>query len=185
MKETFLFAICLTVAAALAFYLLAMQELGGEIGRGTGVATLQQLKKMNEITLKDPDAATAKVLDEMSKVTRNDDSVRARKVATSTQSIRHSKLRRQLEDAIAKAELAVAEAEEASQEDELGASERRFLASELKQMSDDARARAEAIEQRGKKRTIREVRIGEVKAAKMRLEELRAELAKVEADEEF
>ena len=113
-KETFIFAVCLTVAAALAFYLLAMQELG-EMGRGPGVATLKQLKKMNEITLKDPDATTAKVLEEMSRLTRkDDDSTKVRRVATTTQPKRQSKLHRQLEAAIAKAEQTVAEAEEAT-----------------------------------------------------------------------
>ena len=180
----FLCGVCTTFIAAIVFYLLALQELGG-MGRGPGVATLQQLKKMNEIQLKDPDATTARVLEEVGKLTRkNDDSEKKPRVLTtrSQPPRRQTKLRRELEMAIAKAERAVAEAEDAEQEDDLGASERHFLASELKQMSAEARARAEAIERRGS-RTIREVRVAETKAAKLRLEELKAELAKIEAED--
>jgi hypothetical protein len=180
----FLCGVCTTFIAAIVFYLLALQELG-EMGRGPGVATMQQLKKMNEIQLKDPDATTARVLEEVGKLTRkDDDSARKPRVVTtkSQQPRRHSKLRRELETAIAKAERAVADAEEAQQEDDLGASERHFLASELKQMSAEARARAEAIERRGSG-TIRELRVAETKAAKLRLEELKSELAKIESEE--
>ena len=95
--------------------------------------------------------------------------------------VKRSKLRRELESAITRAERALADAEEASQEDELGASERRYLASELKQMSAETRARAEAIERRGSK-TIREINIAEAKAAKLRLEDLKARLEKIDSE---
>ena len=82
-----------------------------------------------------------------------------------------------------RAERAVVDAEEAAQDDDWGASERGYLTSELKQMAAEERARAEANARRSKK-TIREIHIAEVKAAKLRLEDLRTQMAKMESDDD-
>ena len=119
--------------------------------------TKKQLKGISEIALKDPGVRPAKQLG-------------------------RSQRRRELESAITRAERALTDAEEASQEDDLGASERGYLASELKQMAADVRARAEATDRRSKQ-TIREIHIAEAKAAKLQLEDLKAQLATIDSDE--
>jgi hypothetical protein len=173
--KTFLCAFCTASIAALAFYFLTLREISAIDPKGPGTATIKQLKEMNQIALKEPRATTTQ-LKEVSQIALKRPGVRPAK------QLGQSPRRRELESAITRAERAVADAEDASQEDELGASERGYLASELKQMAVEERARAEASARRSKK-TIREIHNAEAKAAKLHLEDLKAQLATVGSDE--
>jgi hypothetical protein len=91
--------------------------------------------------------------------------------------LERSQLQRELETAITRAKRAVADAEEVVQEDEWGTSERRSVAT-APHMPAETRPSAEASE-RQRHQTIREIHIAEAKAAKARLEHLKAQLANV------
>ena len=131
------------------------------------------IKEPREAT--DPDEPPAKPAKELIEVAHKE-----RNPVTAKQ---RSKLRRELELAIARAEKAVADADEDSQEDEWGAAERRYLGSELKELSAERRTKAEAIARRSKK-TIREIHDAEARAARMQLEELKTQLADMELNED-
>jgi hypothetical protein len=163
---------CAVLIAASAFYFITLREIS-QITNLPGGATSKQLKEMSQIALKDPGIATSKPLNEIRQIALKEPSDPKAKQG------RRSKVRRELEIAIVRAERAVADAEEASQEDELGASERGYLASELKQMAVEERVRAEASARRSK-RTIREIHSAEAKAAKLHLEDLKAQLARTD-----
>lgn len=140
-------------------------------------ATATQLKRINDLTPKDVSESEtpAKQPKEVAEVVH--------KERTPLTIKQRGKLRRELEIAIARAEKAVADAEEDSQEDEWGAAERRYLGTELKQLSDERRARTEAVGRRNKK-TIREIHNAEAKAARVQLEDLKARLAEIEAEQD-
>lgn len=174
--KEFLCACCAVLIAAPVFYFLTLREISQITPKLPGVATTKQLNEMSEIALKDSGDATTKQPKEIREIAFKDPGVPTAKES--------SKLRRELEIAITRAERALADAEEASQEDELGASERRYLASELKQMAAEARASAEATERRSKQ-TIREIHIAEAKAARARLRGLKAQLAKTDSEAAF
>jgi hypothetical protein len=174
--KAFLCTCCAVLVAAPAFYFLTLREIGEIAPKGPGTATMKQLNEMSQIALKEPGAATSTQLKGISQIALEEPGVRPARQP------RRSQRRRELESAITRAERALVDAEEASQEDELGASERGYLASELKQMAAEERARAEASARRSKK-TIREIHLAEAKAAKLHLEDLKAQLATIESEE--
>ena len=180
--KAFLCAFCAIVIAAIAFYCLTLREIDEITPKVPGVAMTKQLKEMSKFTLADSEipttkSPTTKQLKGISEIALKDPGVRPAK-----QLGRRSQRRRELESAITRAERALSDAEDASQEDDLGVSERGYLASELKEMAAEERARAEASARRSKK-TIREIHIAEAKAAKLRLEDLKAQLETIDSDE--
>ena len=130
---------------------------------------------MSEIPIKDTEEAPAKPQKEITQVVHHE--------RTPMSARQRSKLRRDLEIAIARAERSLADADEDSQEDEWGAAERRYLGTELKDLSAERRARAETIARRSKK-TIREIHNAEARAARLQLEDLKARLAEIESGNE-
>ena len=164
-----------SLVALVAFYCLTLREMSQIYPQVPASTTVAQLRTITETPTKETVEPTPKQPVELARVVQTERHPLSAK--------QRSKVRRDLEVAIARAEKALADADEDSQEDEWGAAERRYLGTELKDLPAERRARAETAGRRTKK-TIREIHGAEAKAARMQLEDLRARLAEIEAENE-